>query len=269
MSDPVNNKEVHIEVRSLQKSFRGGRDAVLKGASLSFFRGELTYILGSSGAGKSVLLKHILGLLQPDSGEVWVAGQNLAHLDRDRLRDHRTNFGMLFQNSALFDDFTIFENVAFPLREHTSFSETEIQEKVTRALSHLGMKTGYDKFPNELSGGMRKRVGLARAIVREPQILLYDEPTTGLDPVTRTTVDDLIADLKSRLHLTSIVISHDIPSALYLADRIAFLHQGQFVFQGTAKEFVRSEHPAIRLFLDAELRAARTLQSHLIEEGHA
>jgi len=260
------SKEVHIEIRNVVKSFRGGRDPVLRGASLEFYQGELTYILGSSGAGKSVLLKHLLGLLSPDSGEVWVAGRNLATLGRDQLQEHRTVFGMLFQNAALFDDFTVFENVAFPLREHTRLSEKEIELKVRTALEHLGMKNGYDKYPNELSGGMRKRVGLARAIIREPQILLYDEPTTGLDPVTRTTVDDLIADLKSRLHLTSIVISHDIPSALHLADRIAFLHQGQFIFNGTAKEFVQCEHPAIRLFLEAELRAAKTLHSHLIEE---
>ncbi len=172
----------------------------------------------------------------------------------------RKIFGMLFQNSALFDDMTIFENVAFPLREHTKLNEDQIRDKVTQVLTILGMTKGYDKFPNELSGGMKKRVGLARAIVREPSILLYDEPTTGLDPVTRTTVDELIETLKRELKLTSIVISHDIPSALLLADEIAFLHQGEFVFKGTAAEFKRSDVPAIRAFLDAERRTLEAFE---------
>jgi phospholipid/cholesterol/gamma-HCH transport system ATP-binding protein len=168
---------------------------------------------------------------------------------------------MLFQNSALFDDMTVFENVAFPLREHTQMGEDEIEARVRDRLSILGMTSGYDKFPNELSGGMRKRVGLARAIIREPQILLYDEPTTGLDPVTRITVDELIETLKRELKLTSIVISHDIPSALRLADRIAFLYQGNIVFWGAPKDFRKSDHPAIRKFLEAEQKSYEVLTS--------
>jgi phospholipid/cholesterol/gamma-HCH transport system ATP-binding protein len=249
-----------VKLVGIHKSFREGRDEVLKGVSLEFPAGKLTYLLGSSGAGKSVLLKHVLGLLHPDSGEVWVAGKNLAALAPRQLSQHRILFGMLFQNSALFDDMTIFDNVAFPLREHTSFSEQEISERVEKTLSLLGMTGGYDKFPNELSGGMRKRVGLARAIIREPSILLYDEPTTGLDPVTRTTVDELIQTLKKELRLTSIVISHDIPSALLLADQIAFLHEGKIVFWGVPADFRRADHPAIRAFLDAEQRAAQAFQ---------
>jgi phospholipid/cholesterol/gamma-HCH transport system ATP-binding protein len=259
-SAAVSTQDAHISLRHVTKSFRGGRDQILKGVNIDFPRGKLTYILGSSGAGKSVTLKHILGLIQPDSGTVEVAGRDLSKLSNRQLVEHRQLFGMLFQNSALFDDITVFENVAFPLREHTSLPETQIEEKVVAALKSLGMQGGYDKFPNELSGGMRKRVGLARAIIREPQILLYDEPTTGLDPVTRTTVDELIEELKSRLHLTSLVISHDIPSALLLADRIAFLHQGQIVFWGEPDEFRRAEHPAIRAFLDAELRTLHALR---------
>jgi phospholipid/cholesterol/gamma-HCH transport system ATP-binding protein len=155
---------------------------------------------------------------------------------------------------------TVFENVAFPLREHTKLSETEITDRVRKALEMLGMtKASLDKLPNELSGGMKKRVALARAIIREPSILLYDEPTTGLDPVTRTTVDELIETLKDNLKLTSIVISHDIPSALLLADRIAFLHQGEIAFWGIPADFRKSEHPAIRGFLNAELRSAHAL----------
>jgi phospholipid/cholesterol/gamma-HCH transport system ATP-binding protein len=249
-----------VRLEGVYKSFGGGQYQVLRGVNLQFPAGKLTYMLGSSGAGKSVILKHILGLIQPDQGSVWVAGTNISQLRGRDLANHRKIFGMLFQNSALFDDMTVFENVAFPLREHTSLSEEEIETKVREKLSILGMTAGYDKFPNELSGGMRKRVGLARAIIREPQILLYDEPTTGLDPVTRITVDELIETLKRELNLTSIVISHDIPSALLLADHIAFLHQGQIVFWGAPAEFRQATHPAIRSFLDAEERSVRALE---------
>ena len=256
-SHPVDNS---IRLENVYKSFRDGRDQVLKGVTIEFPAGQLTYILGSSGAGKSVMLKHILGLLKPDSGRIWVAGRDISSLHGSALSEHRKIFGMLFQNSALFDDMTIFENVAFPLREHTRLNEEEITARVNDALSHLGMKGGYDKFPNELSGGMKKRVALARAIIREPSILLYDEPTTGLDPVTRTTVDDMIETLKTELKLTSLVISHDIPSALLLADRIAFLHAGQIVFWGTPDEFRVSPHEAIQAFLAAEQRTVRALR---------
>ena len=249
-----------VRLVNVKKSFRSGRDQVLKGVSIDFPVGKLTYLLGSSGAGKSVLLKHILGLLRPDVGEVWVAGKDMATLHGRKLAQHRMVFGMLFQSAALFDDMTVYENVAFPLREHTTMPEEEIREKVSKSLAILGMTTGYDKLPNELSGGMRKRVGLARAIIREPSILLYDEPTTGLDPVTRTTVDELIATLKRELSLTSIVISHDIPSALLLADQIAFLHQGRIVFWGNAEEFKKADHEAIQGFLTAERRIASAFQ---------
>lgn len=249
-----------VRLENVYKTFRGGRDKVLNGVSLEFPSGQLTYILGSSGAGKSVMIKHMLGLLQPDSGHVFVSGKDITRMRGRELSHHREQFGMLFQNSALFDDMTIYENVAFPLWEHTTLSDDEIREKVTKSLTSLGMKTNYDKFPNEISGGMRKRVGLARAIVREPLILLYDEPTTGLDPVTRTMVDDLIETLKRELKLTSIVISHDIPSALLLADQIAFLHQGQIIFWGKPREFKLDKHEAIQRFLDAEMRSVKALE---------
>ena len=246
--------QVAISLVNVSKSFKKGQDKILRGVTLDFPKGKLCYILGSSGAGKSVLLKHILGLLDPDEGQIWVEGEDLGALSLEGLARVRTKFGMLFQNSALFDDQTIYENVAFPLREHTRLPEDQIYEKVKKTLTSLGMSQGWDKYPNELSGGMRKRVGLARAIIREPSILLYDEPTTGLDPVTRTTVDELIATLKRELKLTSIVISHDIPSALLLADRIAFLHQGKIIFWGTPSELRQSPHEAIRKFIDAERR---------------
>jgi phospholipid/cholesterol/gamma-HCH transport system ATP-binding protein len=249
-----------VKMVNVWKSFRDGRDQILKGVNIDFPVGKLTYILGSSGAGKSVTLKHVLGILKPDAGEVWVGGKDMAQIGGEELKEHRKLFGMLFQNSALFDDMTVFENVAFPLREHTKCTDEEIEAQVTKALDMLGMaKSSHDKLPNEISGGMKKRVALARAIIREPSILLYDEPTTGLDPVTRTTVDDLIDTLKRELHLTSLVISHDIPSALLLADQIAFLHQGEIVFWGVPDEFREATHPAIRGFLEAEGRTVTAL----------
>lgn len=261
MDDKTEAGEVRLV--NIYKSFREGQEQVLRGVSIDFPVGQLTYILGASGAGKSVILKHILGLLKPDSGEVWVSGKNISCLRGRELAEHRKVFGMLFQNAALFDDMTVFENVAFPLREHTRMTETEISNSVCRSLEILGMPGGFTKYPNELSGGMRKRVALARAIIREPSILLYDEPTTGLDPVTRETVDELIARLKKTLGLTSIVISHDIASALAMADRIAFLHKGKIVFWGSAAEFRESDNEAIRGFLNAERQSAEAiLQFH-------
>ena len=252
--------EIAIELKNVHKSFREGRDQILKGVDISFPSEKLTYILGPSGTGKSVTLKHVLGLLHPDQGEVKVLGQILSEMSNRELILFREKFGMVFQNSALFDDMTIFENVAFPLREHTKLSETEIEKAVTDVLKTLGMEGPYDKFPNEISGGMRKRVGIARAIVRKPKILLYDEPTTGLDPYTRITVDDLIEKIKTEYKLTSIVISHDIPSALRLADKIIFLDQGKVVFDGLPAAFVKSTHPAIRRFLDADLISFKSLE---------
>ncbi len=250
---------VAVRLERVTKSFRGGRDIILKDVSIEFPAGKLTYILGPSGVGKSVLLKHVLGLMSPDRGSVWAGDREITRLKKHELSKYRLTLGMLFQNAALFDDFSVFENVAFPLREHTHLSDEAISEKVTSVLTLLGMPEGYDKFPSELSGGMKKRVALARAIIREPSILLYDEPTTGLDPVTRITVDDLIAQLKKELSVTSIVISHDIPSALWLADKIAFLHDGRFVFEGTPDEFRKTKNPSILEFLAAEERTVNAL----------
>jgi len=253
------NKSSEIRVRDLHKRFDESQPEVLRGVSIDFPPGKLTYILGPSGTGKSVLIKHVLGLLHPDQGSVNVDGVEITQLGHKDLQQYRTKIGMLFQNSALFDDMTVFDNVAFPLLEHTDLSAEEIHEKVVKTLAILGMKEGLKKFPFELSGGMKKRVGLARAIIREPSILLYDEPTTGLDPVTRSTVDDLIDQLKRNLGLTSVVISHDIPSALRLADHIIFLFGGEVIFHGTSQEFRKASHPKIREFLDAENRSAALL----------
>lgn len=260
MSNTPDTSVPAIELKNIHKAFRNGRDQILRGIDIRFPEGKLTYILGPSGTGKSVTLKHVLGLLAPDEGTVNVLGQDISQFNHRDLTQFRQNFGMVFQNSALFDGMTIFENVAFPLREHTQMGEDEIKVAVENVLLSLGMKGPYDKFPNEISGGMRKRVGIARAIVRKPKILLYDEPTTGLDPYTRKTVDELIEKIKTEFRLTSIVISHDIPSALRLADQIVFLNQGKVVFAGLPEDFVRSRDESIRLFLDSDLEAFDALK---------
>jgi phospholipid/cholesterol/gamma-HCH transport system ATP-binding protein len=252
MSEEAQKGLATVELRDVWKSFRAGRDQILKGVSIEFLPGQLTYVLGPSGTGKSVTLKHILGLLTPDSGSVHVFGQDISKLSGEAVIEFRQRFGMVFQNSALFDDMTVFENVAFPLREHTDWSEGKIIGEVDAVLTKLGLPKPYDKFPSEISGGMKKRVGIARAIVRRPEILLYDEPTTGLDPETRQTVDELIEKIKTEFRLTSIVISHDIPSALRLADQIIFLNGGKVVFVGNPAEFVKSTDAKIVSFLRAE-----------------
>lgn len=247
----------------MHKAFGGGRYPVFKGVNLVVPKGEVTFVLGPSGVGKSVMLKHILGLLRPDSGDVLIFGQQIPYSDPRALNELRKHYGMLFQYAALFDDMTVFQNVAFPLVEHRKgMSRDQMRQIVSEKLVAVGLKPEQtlDKYPSELSGGMKKRVGLARAIVLEPEILLYDEPTTGLDPVTRAMVDDLIVDTNQKFGLTSIVISHDIPSALYSADHIAFLYDGQIVFYGTSDEFRHTSHPMARAFLDAEERHRKEMR---------
>ena len=246
-----------IVLRDVHKSFGGGRYQVFKGVNLDVKRGEITFVLGPSGVGKSVMLKHILGLLKPDSGDVLIFGQPILYDKPAALNEMRKHFGMLFQYAALFDDMTVFQNVAFPLVEHRrGMSREEMRQRVSDKLLAVGLQPeqSMDKFPSELSGGMKKRVGLARAIVLEPEILLYDEPTTGLDPVSRAMVDDLIIDTNKKFGLTSVVISHDIPSALFSADHIAFLFDGQIVFYGSTAEFRKCDHPMVQSFLQSEER---------------
>jgi phospholipid/cholesterol/gamma-HCH transport system ATP-binding protein len=250
-----------IEINNIFKSFGHGKYPVFKGLSLNIKKGEVTFVLGPSGVGKSVTLKHILGLLKPDQGEVRIFGEPIPYHDAQKLNEMRKNFGMLFQYAALFDDMTVFENVAFPLIEHRKLSVQEMKKIVSEKLLAVGLdpEQSLYKYPNELSGGMKKRVGLARAIVLGPQILLYDEPTTGLDPVTRAMVDDLIVETNHQFKLTSLVISHDIPSALYSAQHIAFLFEGQIVFFGTPEEFLECQHPMVRKFIESEERHRRQI----------
>ena len=236
-----------IAVEDLHKTF--GSHRVLTGINLTIPEGSTCVILGGSGSGKTVLMKHMIGLLKPDKGRVVVDGEDIVPLGTDDLERVRRKFGMVFQAAALFDSMNVFENVAFPLKEHTSMSVDEMREVVRKKLDIVGLKNVEHKFPADLSGGMRKRVGLARAIVLDPKIVLYDEPTTGLDPITTDYVDEMILDAKRQLGVTSVVISHDIASAFKVADKIAFLSQGTIVEEGPPEKLRVSEHPALKVFL--------------------
>jgi phospholipid/cholesterol/gamma-HCH transport system ATP-binding protein len=236
-----------IEIRDLHKSFNGFQ--VLKGVSLSIAEGTTVVVLGGSGSGKTVLMKHIMGLLKPDSGEVIVDGEDVSRMERQKLSVFRERMGMVFQNAALFDSMTVGDNVAFPLREHTKMTEAEIARRVKEKLAVVDLFDVEEKFPSELSGGMRKRVGLARAIVRDPKIVLYDEPTTGLDPITTESVDEMIINARQRLNVTSVVISHDIGSAFHIADTIAMLHHGVIVDEGPPARLRKSNEPHVKEFL--------------------
>jgi phospholipid/cholesterol/gamma-HCH transport system ATP-binding protein len=239
--------EPMIDVRNVYKSF--GSNQVLKGVSIKMMPGTTTVVLGGSGSGKTVLMKHIMGLYKPDSGEVIVDGENVSRMDRQELARFRTRMGMVFQSAALFDSMTVYENVAFALREHTNLSEPEIRERVRDKLAVVDLHDVEDKYPAELSGGMRKRVGLARAIVRDPKIVLYDEPTTGLDPLTTESVDEMIIGAREKLGVTSVVISHDVGSTFHIADVIAMLYDGRIVEVGPPEKLRKSQEPHTRHFL--------------------
>jgi len=241
--------EKAIQCIDLHKSF--GSNKIHKGIDLDIIKGAITYIIGPSGTGKSVLLKQISGLIPPTSGKVLVDGQDLTQLKRNELVSMRKKFGILFQNAALFDSMTVAQNVAFPLVEHTNLSKDEISKIVTEKLRLVGLRDVEEKMPSELSGGMRKRVGLARAIALEPDIILYDEPTTGLDPIMCDVVDELIHDTQKKLGITSIVISHDIESTLKIADYIAMIYDGKVVLYGTPDEFKNSDNPYVKQFFSA------------------
>jgi phospholipid/cholesterol/gamma-HCH transport system ATP-binding protein len=241
-----------IEVNDLVKTFKG--HTVLDHLNFKIPKGKITTILGFSGAGKSTLIKHFLGLLLPTSGSIVVLGQDLSKMDPMQLREFRQKFGMLFQYAALFDSFTTFENIAFPLREFSKLNEEEIKERVLSLIEAVGLnKESTYKLPSELSGGMRKRVGLARALALKPEIILYDEPTTGLDPITTKMVNDLIKETaeKNKDHqLTSVIISHDIEATLKISDYVAFLDRGRIVEHLPTEEFKKSQNPLIRRFLE-------------------
>ncbi|MBN2494160.1 MAG: ABC transporter ATP-binding protein [Deltaproteobacteria bacterium] len=236
-----------IEIRGLHKSF--GDNHVLQGIDLSIERGQTTVIIGGSGSGKSVLMKHMMGLLKPDSGEVEVDGEDITGMSERELVRVRRKFGMVFQQAALFDSMTVGENVAFALREHRRLSEREIWRIVAEKLALVDLHDTERLYPAELSGGMRKRVGLARAIVLDPKIILYDEPTTGLDPITTNSVDHMIMNAQQRLGVTSVVISHDIASSFRVGHHVAMLYRGHIVAQGTPDMLRSSTHAHVQEFL--------------------
>jgi phospholipid/cholesterol/gamma-HCH transport system ATP-binding protein len=238
-----------IQVRDLWKSF--GDNQVLKGISLEIPRGQTYVVLGGSGSGKTVLMKHVIGLFKPDRGTVTVNGVEISSLEGKALTEARAVFGMVFQGAALFDSMSVFDNVAFPLQEkRQGLSRDEIRDRVIAKLKVVDLgEEVLERFPSELSGGMRKRVGLARALVSDPQVVLYDEPTTGLDPITTDYVDGMILAAKERLGMTSMVISHDIASAFKVADRLAVLYDGHLAAEGTPAEVRASQDPFVQRFL--------------------
>ncbi len=239
--------EAMIRVTELHKTF--GQNHVLRGVNLEVEAGTTTVILGGSGSGKSVLMKHMIGLMRPDRGSVAVDGEEIQELGERELQRVRAKFGMVFQAAALFDSMNVLENVAFPLVEHTDLSEAEIRERVRAKLEVVGLRGIEDRYPEEMSGGMRKRVGLARALALDPKIVLYDEPTTGLDPITTDYVDEMIIGAKERVGVTSVVISHDIGSAFKIADKCAVLHEGVIVAEGPPEKLRESRQPFVQKFL--------------------
>jgi phospholipid/cholesterol/gamma-HCH transport system ATP-binding protein len=239
-----------IELRDLHKRF--GRLVVLDGVSVAVEAGESLVIIGASGTGKSVLLKHIVGLLKPDAGEVWFDGRRVDTMKERELVEVRKQFGFLFQMGALFDSFTVEENVAFPVVEHTRKSSAEVSRIVDERLGVVGLPDVRKKMPAELSGGQRKRVALARAIALDPRVILYDEPTTGLDPIRADVINELIIKLKRELRVTSVVVTHDMHSAFRVGDRIVMLDQGKIIFDGTPQQIQQSKNPLIRSFVLGE-----------------
>jgi len=239
-----------IELRDVHKSFE--KNNVLRGVSIKVEKGESLVVIGGSGSGKSVLLKHIIGLLKPDSGSVFIKSADLSRLSEDELNEIRKRFGMLFQSAALFDSMKVWENVGFGLFQHTNMREKDIKEVAVSKLKLVGLVGIEDVMPSDLSGGMRKRVGLARAIAMEPEILLYDEPTTGLDPIMADAINDLIIKMRERLNVTSVAITHDIKSAYKIADTIAMLYNGVIVAKGSPAEIQNSSDPVVRQFIEGK-----------------
>ncbi|HVJ20584.1 MAG TPA: ABC transporter ATP-binding protein [Polyangiaceae bacterium] len=239
----------HIRIQHLEKSF--GSTRVLRDVNMSVGRGEVAVVIGGSGAGKTTLLKILIGLDRPTSGSVLVEGVDLCKLKGRELAEMRKKFGMVFQYSALLDSMNVLDNVAFPLREHTKLPEKEIRKRVKDKLSQLKLENVEEKFPSQLSGGMRKRVGLARALMLEPETILYDEPTSGLDPKTSRLVDDLILETRDTFGVTSIVISHDMAGALLMGDQIFMLARGEVVASGTPRALVDSQNDLVQEFLDS------------------
>ena len=243
--------KIIIEFKDVYKSFNG--ILVHNGINLSIIEGEIISLLGGSGSGKSVLLKELIGLMKPDKGDIILLNNNVTQMNEEALIALREHIGMLFQGAALFDSLTVFENIAYPLREHLKLTEKEIQDRVADKLHLVGLSGIEKKMPDELSGGMKKRVGLARAIATEPKIILYDEPTTGLDPMTAQRINDLIIELQKKLGITTIVVTHDLHCVKTVSDRIAMLHEGKIVAVGTWEELVTSNIQVVQDFISGNI----------------
>ena len=241
------NSSPMIAVRSLKKKI--GQQEILCGVDLEICTGETLVLIGRSGGGKTVLLKHLIGLMEPDSGEIWIQGQNIIGMNERQLGAIREKVGILFQSGALFDSMTVEDNIAFPLREVGERDPKVLRSKVARMLEVMEMEGHEEKMPESLSGGMKKRVGLARAIIRQPSCVLYDEPTAGLDPVVADSINRLIRRLQTQFGMTSLVVTHDMKSAFDVADRIVYLHDGRVYFHGTPSELQQSTDPLIQDFL--------------------
>jgi len=269
---PAGANDAIVRVEELEKRF--GRLRVLRGISLSFPRGKTTVVLGPSGCGKSVMLKHLIGLLRPDKGHVYFEGERIDTLSERAFTPIRRQFGFLFQQGALFDSMTVAENVAFPLREQEGRAPYDEEARVRTVLRLVGLEHTYERFPSELSGGQQKRVALARAVVLRPKVVLYDEPTTGLDPIRADLINELILKLKQELRVTSIVVTHDLASAFKVADRLVMLHEGRVVLEGTPAEFRASTDPIVGRFLrgeasDEDLRAIREVSEANLESARS
>jgi phospholipid/cholesterol/gamma-HCH transport system ATP-binding protein len=248
MSSPKTQAAFLVRLVGVEKTL--GRQKVLRGVDLEIRQGERMVIIGRSGGGKSVLLKHIIGLMQPDAGQVWFGDEDLAQMNEEELVPLRKETGMLFQNGALFDSLTVGENVAFPLREKGGSNEEEIQAEVARALKIVDLPGQETKWPSELSGGMRKRVALARAAIAKPALMLYDEPTSGLDPVVADSINKLMIRLGQELKMTSVIVTHDMVSAREVGDRIAMLHEGRIYCVDEPKAVLESEDPIVKRFVN-------------------
>ncbi len=237
-----------IEIKNLYKTL--DHKVIYRDLNLTVNKGETLVIVGRSGCGKSVLLKHIIGIMRPDKGEVWVHGRNINKVKLKTLDSLRKKIGMVFQGAALFDSLTVAENVCFYLSEHTNISQKERYKIAEETLYKVGLKDILEKYPADLSGGMKKRVGIARAIAYNPEVILYDEPTTGLDPITADAIDSLIKNLHVKLNVTGVVVTHDIKSAYKIADRIAMIYNGNIIAEGTPEEIRNSDSPYVRQFVN-------------------
>jgi phospholipid/cholesterol/gamma-HCH transport system ATP-binding protein len=240
-----------IVLEGLSKSFSGIK--VLDNLNIGFKEKKITIVIGMSGGGKSVMLKHIIGLMKPDSGKVMIGGVDINELKKKELNELRKKFGMVFQDGALLDSLNVFENVAFPLRMHLKLSEKEIADKVYSLLDDVGLKGQNEKMPSEISGGMRKRVGVARALVLNPEIMLFDEPTTGLDPIMADVINNLIISMHNKFKFTGIIISHDISGAFKTGDTVAMLYKGKIIESGTPEEFKNSSNSIVRQFISGSM----------------